>query len=541
MHPRRKLPPPLALVKSGSAASTRIGNAALPRRPAHKPKRAPQPSRPSNGRVINLPTTREHAQTRVGRPAGSTDAKTYAAGDIIASKYKLTRIIGEGGMGAVWLARNLLLDVDVAVKLILSQMSTPDTSKRLLIEARAAARIEHPSIVRIFDFGETEHGDPFIVMEVVRGESLADVLERKVRLPVLNAVQLMLPIASALSAAHSRGVVHRDLKPDNIILLTQAKGHINPKLVDFGIAKVEENSKGLTQVGTMLGSPDYMSPELIQATGDVDERTDVWAFSVVLYEAMAGRMPFQGGSQWELFKMVMYSDPMPTTDFGAGDDALWQIIRRGLAKKHSERWPSMGAMGKALAQWAHRAGARSDIAGTDLAMQWLSEGVLRALSCPPVTHGLERIAIAPQPRIIPSVLKRPLSDPLPMPLLSANPATDPSIVTPPTNTPSETALDDIVAATQGAVNVRKRRALLVALAFPLAIGLIVLLLGQQQQSEYGSAAFAPVVASAGEVTFIIKRDARQKKEAAAEIKAAEERAELQKAIAKKQKRHRRAR
>src|SRR6185437_8796623 len=158
-----------------------------------------------------------HGTPSARAPADTPPPASYMAGDIIAQKYRLTRLLGEGGMGAVWLAHNQKLDVDVAIKLIRREVATPETAQRLLQEARAAARIGHRSIVRVFDFGESEYKDPFIVMEVLSGESLRDALERKGRLPPVNAVRTLLPVAGALVAAHAKQIVHRDLKPENIV------------------------------------------------------------------------------------------------------------------------------------------------------------------------------------------------------------------------------------------------------------------------------------------------------------------------------------
>src|SRR5262249_9662448 len=158
--------------------------------------------------------------------------------DVIDDKYKLTRIIGRGGMGAVWAAHNIPLDIDVAIKLIRRDRTAPGAADRLLTEARAAARLMHPAIVRVFDFGETSQGDPFIVRELLRGESLSAILRRKKRLSPTVAVQTLLPVAAALASAHGKGIVHRDLKPDNIIVITDENGALVPKIVDFGIAKL---------------------------------------------------------------------------------------------------------------------------------------------------------------------------------------------------------------------------------------------------------------------------------------------------------------
>lgn len=299
----------------------------------------------------------------------------YLAGDVIVKKYRLTRLIAEGGMGAVWLARNLSLDVDVAVKLIRREIARPETAQRLLQEARAAARLRHPSIVRVFDFGESERGDPFIVMEVLSGESLRDLLDRKARLPAAAAVRTLLPIASALAAAHAQGIVHRDLKPENIVLTTDETGGVVPKVVDFGIAKLrrEEVDGRLTAAGDVLGSPDYMSPEQARGRDEVDEATDVWALSVVLYETTTGKTPFTGPNYNALITAIVTDAPTPITDYAAGDADLWSIVARGLAKDKNVRWPSLRQLGAALARWCMARGYDTDVVGNSLTAHWLAQ------------------------------------------------------------------------------------------------------------------------------------------------------------------------
>jgi eukaryotic-like serine/threonine-protein kinase len=327
------------------------------------------------------------------RPAKAEEAR-YAPGEVIQGKYRLESILGQGGMGAVWLARNLTLDVDVALKLIHADVASPIASQRLLVEARSAAKLEHASIVRVFDFGATEHGDPFIVMEVVRGESLGDVLERKGRLPAPMAVQLLLPIVDALSVAHGRGIIHRDVKPDNIILMTGDNGAITPKLVDFGIAKDvphdpsaivvadKRSRRPLTQVGIVVGSPEYMSPEQAMASS-VDLRSDIWGLCIVLYEAICGTRPFGGEDFTKLAIAINIAEPQPITEHGAGDEALWRILAQGLKKNRDERWSSMRAMGCALAGWLMQKGVRTDVNGAALEAHWLGEAQATSLSAPP--------------------------------------------------------------------------------------------------------------------------------------------------------------
>lgn len=302
--------------------------------------------------------------------------KHYQPGEQIAGKYTLKEKLGEGGMGAVWSAHNDTLDVDVAVKLIRSEeMQVADENTqvgdRMLQEARAAARLGHPAIARVFDFGTTNRDDPFIVMELLQGEDLADTMSRRGRITATKAVATLLPIAHALEAAHQKGIVHRDIKPENIFMARTEDGRVQPKLVDFGVAKIDRaKNHRLTQTGAMLGSPVYMSPE--QARGDdVDRLADVWALSVVLYEMVTGRPPFEGKNYNALLYSIIADEPPAITSFGTGDDELWQIIRRGLEKDPDRRWSTMQRLGSMLAHWMIARGFHEDITGASIAAQWL--------------------------------------------------------------------------------------------------------------------------------------------------------------------------
>jgi serine/threonine-protein kinase len=327
---------------------------------------------------------------------------SYVAGELIAGgKYQLSRIIGEGGMGSVWLAKNLALDADVAIKLIRRGFASEEAAQRLHQEARAAARLGHPSIVRIFDFGETENKDPFIVMEVLNGESLGEIFARKGKLSPVSAVRTLLPIVSALSAAHAKGIVHRDLKPDNVLLVKDESGALVPKVVDFGIAKLHQEDLNLTvtQAGAILGSPSYMSPEQACGRSDVDQRTDVWALSVMLYEAIAGVRPFDGPNYNALLSAIILHDPAPLTELGAADAELWEIVARGLHKDVDQRWQSMRDLGAELAGWAVRHGTDTDASGNSLKAHWLKQGEHRPLSDMPPPISSHRPSALPPPRL----------------------------------------------------------------------------------------------------------------------------------------------
>jgi serine/threonine protein kinase len=304
---------------------------------------------------------------------GAAGTPRYTEGSVVAQKYRLVRLLGEGGMGAVWVAQNLTLGVQVALKLIRAEIEgkVDGLAERLLTEARAAASIGHPAIIQVFDFGVTEHSEPFIAMELLHGESLAHVIKRRGRIAAGRAVRTLLPVIEALVVANQRGIVHRDLKPDNIFLAQQAN-RVQPKVLDFGIAKLSQGfSANLTCEGTVLGSPAYMSPEQARGEGDVDFRTDMWALCVVLYEMVTGVHPFTGANWHGLMWSIMEGKPKALDEHKLEEPALWKILERGLAKEREKRWGSMFEFGQALAMWLIDQGVTRDICSTALRSTWL--------------------------------------------------------------------------------------------------------------------------------------------------------------------------
>jgi serine/threonine protein kinase len=311
-------------------------------------------------------------QAQPAANASAPETVSYLAGEVIGDRYRLVREVGRGGMGVVWVAHSLVLGVDVAVKLIRASGGSSTTS-RMAREAHAAARLGHPALVRVFDFGWTNRGDPFLVMELVQGETLSAMLERETRIGAIRAVQMLLPIADGLRLAHGKSIVHRDIKPENIFLAKDALGRTQPKLIDFGIAKVGANNYDgkLTQVGVVLGSPEYMSPEQALGADDVDERTDVWSLSVVLYELVTGTIPFRRPNYNALMRVIINDPPKPMTECDAGDAGLWQVVERGLAKSRDDRWPNMTEFGEALALWLYEHGIKEDLSGNSIRAVWL--------------------------------------------------------------------------------------------------------------------------------------------------------------------------
>ncbi len=334
------------------------------------------------------------------RGDGPPSSQRYEQGALIGGKYELVRRLDEGGMGTVWVAYNVDLDTQVALKLIRPDVDAESTASRLLNEARILARLDHPAIVRVHDFGRTESGDPFIVMELLEGECLSDLAYRQGRFSAVGALRLLLPIAEALSVAHERGIVHRDLKPDNIFLAELGAGRVQPKVLDFGIAQAAvHGGTRLTREGMVLGSPDYMSPEQARGQRDLDPTSDIWSFCVVLYELLAGVVPFEGENYNATLSAIIEKQPEPITEAAAGDAALWQIMARGLEKDRERRWPSMRALGVELAGWLIAQGVYEDMARASLPSVWFGARNRQSdpFSVPPVALSLS--SSAPPPRI----------------------------------------------------------------------------------------------------------------------------------------------
>src|SRR5262245_42317137 len=291
-------------------------------------------------------------------PSESNDSrregKVHKPGDVVDGRYVLIEPLGKGGMGVVWKALSTALDVEVAVKLVRGTTPSAEAFKRMAREAHAAARLGHPAMATVLDFGATPAGDPYVVMELLHGESLGEVLGRERRVDTLRAVSLLLPIMDGLREAHDKGIVHRDLKPENLFLSKTTRGRLQPKVLDFGIAKLEQatdTSTRLTQDGAVLGSPGYFSPEQARGETNIDFRTDIWSISVVLYELITGELPFSGPNYNALLMSILKDSPKPITSYGYGDEELWRILQRGLHRDRDRRWSSMWELGRALAKW----------------------------------------------------------------------------------------------------------------------------------------------------------------------------------------------
>jgi serine/threonine-protein kinase len=235
------------------------------------------------------------------------------SGQTIAGKYRLNRLLGTGGMATVWSATNVFTEREFAIKVMLASIArTPEAARRFLLEAKVSARINHPNIIEVIDVGQAEDGSLFLVMELLTGASL-DVAMRRQQPPMTAHGFLvhMRDVAAALAAAHKSGVVHRDLKPSNVFLHKDRDGRVVPKILDFGVSKIleEENNTALTVVGTVLGSPLYMSPEQAMGAAGIDGRTDVFAFGGILFEALTAQRAFDAPNFNALIVTIATKEP----------------------------------------------------------------------------------------------------------------------------------------------------------------------------------------------------------------------------------------
>jgi len=293
-----------------------------------------------------------------------------SVGQVLIDKYRLEETVGTGGQGDVWRATHLGLEMPVAIKLV-HRSSEPSHIARLLCEARTVARLNHSAVVRVFDVEQTADGDVFIVMELLEGETLGQLLGRVRCLPPEDAIRLLLPVADALSVVHAAGVVHRDVKPDNIFL-SPGEGRLRPKLLDFGTVKVAPKyGPRTTADGTFVGTPAYLAPEQLSHCDEVDPRADIWSFCVTLYECVAGRLPFEADTPTEALLATLEQEPTALSETAVGDRDLWSIIKKGLNKNPNQRWGSFDELGRALACWLLARGVAEDACGVRLASEWL--------------------------------------------------------------------------------------------------------------------------------------------------------------------------
>jgi serine/threonine-protein kinase len=296
-------------------------------------------------------------------------------GDILADKYCVEKVIGQGGMGVVVAARHIQLGQKVALKFLLpAACSDEGAVARFLREAQAAFQIQSEHVARILDVGTLANGAPFMVMEFLNGLDLSDAI-RQGPLPVEEAVGYVLQACEAIAEAHSRGIVHRDLKPANLFLTHRPDGSSLVKVLDFGISKASGSTTGstpsVTATAALMGSPSYMSPEQLRSSKHVDARTDVWALGVVIHQLVSGRMPFDGETMTELLSMIAADPPTRLRAVQPNAPAaLEELILRCLEKDVARRTPNVAVLAQELAPFA----SPSDRLSVERVMRVLGQG-----------------------------------------------------------------------------------------------------------------------------------------------------------------------
>ena len=282
-----------------------------------------------------------------------------ASGQVIDGRYALGEVLGRGGMGIVVAAEHESLGEAVAIKVLKpAAMENERARQRFLREARAAAGIQNPHVVKVRDVGQLPSGAPYLVMDRLRGVDLAAVIAQRGPLPVVEACLIALQVCEALATAHASGVVHRDIKPGNIFLERATHGDLSVKLLDFGISKVspDGDDEVLTGTSDLVGSPAYMSPEQLRASRDVDARADIWSLGVVLYEMLSGARPFRADSVADVSMMILVEPPPP---LGEGlPPALLRIVEHCLCKRREGRFATVGEVAVALAPFCRAEGQR---------------------------------------------------------------------------------------------------------------------------------------------------------------------------------------
>ncbi len=425
-------------------------------------------------------------------------------GTLLADKIRLDRILGQGGMGVVYAGVHLGLDLPVAVKFLHGELARhPDVASRFLTEARATGKLRHPNVIDVRDVGTTSDGSAYMVLELLRGESLATRLETRGALTFAEAVSILVPTMDGLAAAHAAGIIHRDIKPDNVFLSVSADGRLVPKLLDFGIAKLADgaSSGSATATGAVMGTPYYMAPE--QALGrkrEIGPWSDVWSMAVMTYECLAGRLPFtldEETSMAAILLALMTAEIAPLSRYRTDappelDHALLRAMARvpshrtqSIAELRGELVGAIGELGHGAPTPAHGLkGIRTGPLGFDVTVA----PVAAETPVPPVGVSTGAPTIGPVParprdaQTAPA--KRPL-DSAPSPALSSTASTG----TP--NTGVAIATDPGTRAAMPRRTMLALAAVVIVIVLGVGIGLTVSATGESTETVTGTVAPDP--------------------------------------------------
>ena len=320
---------------------------------AHVPSRVPKNGEPSPDRGTPGLDAGDTLTRWRSLLAEAPVRSPVSAGDVLAGKYRVERVLGVGGMGVVVAARHLQLDELVAVKFLRDKViDEPEIVVRFLREARAVAKLKSEHVVRVRDVGNLDNGAPYIVMELLEGETLKDRIKRDGKMPTAQAVDCVLQACDAIAEAHAHGIVHRDIKPTNIFLSYRPDGRMLVKVFDFGISKQTQpqggdfdGELGMTATTSMLGSPLYMSPEQMISSRDVDARTDIWSLGVTLYLLAAGVLPFRAETMPQVCALVLGDTPKRLDAVVPGvPRALADVVARCLQKDPNLRYQNVAQL-----------------------------------------------------------------------------------------------------------------------------------------------------------------------------------------------------
>ncbi|WP_437630125.1 protein kinase domain-containing protein [Sorangium sp. So ce854] len=317
-----------------------------------------------------------------------------SVGDVLADKYEVERVLGEGGMGVVVAARHLLLGERVAIKFLLPKArERADLVARFLREGQAAARIRSEHVTRVYDVGTLARGEPYLVMEYLEGTDLKALLRDRGPLPVELACDYLLQACEALAEAHALGIVHRDLKPGNLFLSQRADGSPLLKVIDFGISKMAlaaepaaPREHDMTESSAMLGSPLYMAPEQMVSSKNVDARADVWSMGAILYQLLTGAIPFRGDSVMEIYDRILEGPPRLGALRADVPERIDWVVQRCLQRSPADRFGNIAELAAELAPFApphaqHLAGRAARV--LQVRRDSTAEGAASGRSLPP--------------------------------------------------------------------------------------------------------------------------------------------------------------
>jgi serine/threonine-protein kinase len=275
-----------------------------------------------------------------------------APGDVVGGKYVIDRLLGQGGMGAVFVAHQEQLNRRVAIKFLLPEVAVhPEARARFEREARSAASLQSDHVCKVHDVGQLDSGTPYMVIELLEGEDLASVLEKNGPLPIAKAVKVILDACDAIGEAHSLGIIHRDLKPANLFLSRKPSGATTTKVLDFGISKAATTAQGgsLTATSAVMGSPLYMSPEQLREMKTVDGRADIWSLAITLYELVTGTTPFEAQTMADISSRILTTEPAPMRALRPDVPvALDVVVRQCLVKDVAGRLATVQELVEAL-------------------------------------------------------------------------------------------------------------------------------------------------------------------------------------------------